>query len=238
MRMATRADRGWVLDVRTQRAVASCLIVALLTSACAVSGPRATPPETVSAADREACEGLAGKAEAAIHGGSVWAGAALGAAAAPLVGVSLLALSSAGFSGDEGDAAIAGVVLGALGAVGGLIGATVVVAKNAGVRKAAYAEAMDACLRPVLLTRELGPEHPELARSLHALAYRYHRQAEFAKAEPLYARALAIQEKSLGVDAPEVATILDDYAALMRQTGRGAEAGDLERRAAAIRAKR
>jgi hypothetical protein len=234
--MAPGADRGWVLDVGTQRAVACCLVVALLTSACAVSGPRATPPETVRAADREACEGLAGKTEALIQGGSVWAGVAMGAAVGPLVVAAALARGGS-FSGDEGDAAIAGVVLGALGAVGGLIGATVVVAKNAGVRKAAYAEAMDACLRPVLLTRELGPEHPELARSLHALAYRYHRQAEFAKAEPLYARALAIQERSLGTDAPEVATILDDYATLLRQTGRVVEAGELERRAAAIRAK-
>ena len=215
-----------------------CLIVALLTSACAVSGPRATPPETVSAADQEACERLAGKTEAQVQGGSVWAGAAMGAAVGPLVGATILASGRGSISADEGDAAIAGVVLGALVAVGGLIGAAVVVAKNAGVRNAAYAEAMDACLRPVLLTRELGPEHPELARSLHALAYRYHRQAEFATAEPLYARALAIQEKSLGTDAPEVATILDDYAALLRQTGRAVEAAELEQRARAIRAKR
>ena len=217
--------------------MACCLIVALLTSACAVSGPRATPPETVSAADQEACEGLAGKTEKLIQGGSVWAGAAMGAAVGPLVVAAALARGSS-FSGDEGDAAIAGVVLGALVAVGGLIGATVVVVKNAGVRKAAYTEAMDACLRPALLTREFGPEHPEVGRSLHALAYRYHRLAEFAKAEPLYTRALAIQEKTLGADAPEVATILDDYAALLRQTGRAGEAAELEQRARAIRAKR
>jgi hypothetical protein len=118
------------------------------------------------------------------------------------------------------------------------IGAGLVGARNASVRKAAHAEAMNACLRPAILTRDLGPEHPEVVRSLHALAYRYYRQREFGRAEPLYLRALAIQERSLGADAPEVATILDDYAALLRQTGRIAEAEELEQRARAIRDRR
>jgi hypothetical protein len=125
----------------------------------------------------------------------------------------------------------------AVGVIGGLIGASIIVARNASVREAAYAEAMGACLRPAILTRELGPEHPEVVRSLHALAFRYSRQREFAKAESLYLRALAIQEKRLAVDAPEVATILDDYAALLKETGRIAEAGELEQRARAIRAR-
>jgi hypothetical protein len=56
--------------------------------------------------------------------------------------------------------------------------------------------------------------------------------------EPLLARALAIQEKHLGVDAPEMATILDDYANILRRTGRAAEGEALEQRARAIRSRR
>ena len=232
-RMATAA----VLDVGARRAASSCLVVALLTSACAISGPRATPPETGSASDQATCEDLAGKTEARIQGGSVLAGAGMGAAVGTLGGAALLAMSRISEDADH-VAGIAGVAIGAGAAIGGLIGAIYVVAKNAGTRTAAYDEAMNACRRPALLTRELGPEHPEVAQSLHALAYRYHRLAELAKAESLYGQALTIQERTLGVDASEVATILDDYAALLRQTGRIAEARVLEERAAAIRAKR
>ena len=55
--------------------------------------------------------------------------------------------------------------------------------------------------------------------------------------EPLYKRALAIREKALGPEHPDVAQSLENYAALLRDTGRGAEAVELEARATAIRAK-
>ncbi len=44
-------------------------------------------------------------------------------------------------------------------------------------------------------------------------------------------------EKALGPDHPRVATALENYAALLRKTGRGTEASKLEARAKAIRAK-
>ncbi len=56
-------------------------------------------------------------------------------------------------------------------------------------------------------------------------------------AEPLVKRALAIAEKALGPDHPHVATALENYAALLRKTGRSTEADTLEARAKAIRAK-
>ncbi len=62
-------------------------------------------------------------------------------------------------------------------------------------------------------------------------------QGKYADAEPLYKRALAIWEKALGPEHPHVATSLENYAALLRKTGRGNEAAKLKARAKAIRAK-
>ncbi len=50
-------------------------------------------------------------------------------------------------------------------------------------------------------------------------------------------RVLAIREKAVGPEHPDVATSLKNYAALLRETGRGNEAARLEARAKAIRAK-
>lgn len=58
-----------------------------------------------------------------------------------------------------------------------------------------------------------------------------------AEAEPLYQRALAIREKALGPEQPDVADVLENYASLMRKIGNDAEAEKLEARAATIRAK-
>jgi tetratricopeptide (TPR) repeat protein len=55
-----------------------------------------------------------------------------------------------------------------------------------------------------------------------------------AQAEPLYRRALAIDEKSYGPDHPDVATDLNNLAGLLRATNRLAEAEPLYRRAIGI----
>ncbi len=75
------------------------------------------------------------------------------------------------------------------------------------------------------------------ATGLNNLANLYQAQGHYAEAEPLYQRALAIWEKTLGPDHPDVATSLENYAALLRETGRGEEAKEMEVRAKAIRAK-
>ncbi len=49
--------------------------------------------------------------------------------------------------------------------------------------------------------------------------------------------ALAIIEKALGPEHPHLAKTLDNFAALLRQTARANEAGRMEARANAIRAK-
>ncbi len=78
---------------------------------------------------------------------------------------------------------------------------------------------------------------PDYASALHQLAHVYDAQGKHAKAEPLFRRALAIQEKALGPEHPKVAQHLEDYAALLRKMEREAEASKMEARAKAIRAK-
>jgi AcrR family transcriptional regulator len=87
----------------------------------------------------------------------------------------------------------------------------------------------------------LGPEHPLVAETLGKLGVIHvirgqaagapASSAMYAQAEAAYRRALAILEKTLGRDHQSLAEPLENYAALLRQTNRGAEA-----RARAIRA--
>jgi tetratricopeptide (TPR) repeat protein len=56
----------------------------------------------------------------------------------------------------------------------------------------------------------------------------------YNEAEPLYRRALAIDEKSYGPDHSDVGTNLNDLAVLLESTNRDGEAEPLFRRALAI----
>ncbi len=85
--------------------------------------------------------------------------------------------------------------------------------------------------------KALGPEHPSLAPTLKGLADINRAQGNYAKAEPLYQRSLTIVERALGPEHPHVPKILDNYAALLRETDRADEATEMEARAKAIRAK-
>ena len=72
-------------------------------------------------------------------------------------------------------------------------------------------------------------------RSLDNLAMLYQAQGKYAEAEPLYVRVLAILEKALGPEHPDLAESLKNYAALLQKMGREAEAAKMEARALAIR---
>jgi hypothetical protein len=78
---------------------------------------------------------------------------------------------------------------------------------------------------------------PDAARIMNDLALWLYHRAEYGEAEPLYQRALAIWEKVLGPEHPHVATCSENYAALLLEMGRTAEAASLESRARVIRAK-
>ncbi len=76
-----------------------------------------------------------------------------------------------------------------------------------------------------------------MAQSLNNLAGLYEDQGRYGDAEPLYKRALAISEETLGPEHPTVAQMLENYAALVRETGREAEAAKMEARAKKMRTK-
>ncbi len=63
---------------------------------------------------------------------------------------------------------------------------------------------------------------------------RFTAQGKYAEAEPLYQRALAIREKALGPEHPNVATSLNNLAVLYHTQGRYTEAEPLYQRALAI----
>ena len=59
-------------------------------------------------------------------------------------------------------------------------------------------------------------------------------QGKYTEAEPLYQRALAIDEKALGPEHPDVATDLNNLALLYQGQGKYTEAEPLHKRALAI----
>ena len=114
---------------------------------------------------------------------------------------------------------------------------TYIAAGTKAYKQGHYPEAEKQIKAAVNEAEGFGPQDPRLATSLNNLALLYKTQAKYAEAEPLYKRALAIDEKALGPEHPHVATSLENYAALLRKTGRSDEARKMEARAKAIRAK-
>lgn len=75
---------------------------------------------------------------------------------------------------------------------------------------------------------------PENALYLNDLAYQLFSLGEYAQAEPLYQRSLAIEEKWFK-DSPNVASVLDNLAVLYDEQGLYARAEPLHQRSLAIR---
>jgi tetratricopeptide (TPR) repeat protein len=88
-----------------------------------------------------------------------------------------------------------------------------------------------------ILEKGLGPEHPQVATVLNQLGWTYHAQKLYPVAESFYQRALAILERALRPDHSSLIEVLENYAALLRQTNRKEQAGRTEARARTIRAK-
>ena len=66
------------------------------------------------------------------------------------------------------------------------------------------------------------------------LAELYSKQGRYHEAEPLYQQALAIQERSLRSNHPDLAETLKSYAVLLRKTKRKSEANAMDTRAKGI----
>ncbi len=78
---------------------------------------------------------------------------------------------------------------------------------------------------------------PENALHLNRLGLHLYTMGEYAQAEPLFQRSLAIREKALGKEHPDVATSLNNLAELYRTQGQYAKAEPLYQRSLAIREK-
>lgn len=96
--------------------------------------------------------------------------------------------------------------------------------------------AAEPLLRRALDIRErvLGADDRYTAQSANNLALLYAAQQRYADAERLYQRAIAVFERRQ--DSAELATTLENYAAMLADMGRTKEAEEIERRARALRA--
>jgi tetratricopeptide (TPR) repeat protein len=79
-----------------------------------------------------------------------------------------------------------------------------------------------------------GPEHYEVAATLHNLAAVLAAQGQPGAAEKHYCRALMIKEKLLGTDNPDVATTRNNLGKLLAEVGRPIEAVPLLEAAVAV----
>jgi tetratricopeptide (TPR) repeat protein len=99
-------------------------------------------------------------------------------------------------------------------------------------------EAASLFRRSLPILEELAAEQEgfrvDLAQSLNSLGLVLYSQEQYAAAEPLYQRAMAIREEIRGPEHPEVAIALNNLAELYFAENRYAEAGPLYERAVAI----
>ncbi len=100
--------------------------------------------------------------------------------------------------------------------------------------KGDYADAETRISSALEEAEKFGSHDPRLATTLNALGEVYRAQGDYAAAEPLHKRALAIREKALGPDDAAVAQSLSNLAETYRAQGRIAEAEQLRKRASAI----
>jgi tetratricopeptide (TPR) repeat protein len=100
-----------------------------------------------------------------------------------------------------------------------------------------YAEAEPLYISALAIWKQHQLMNRKWATFMKNIAAFYFEQGRFAEAEPLYQQALAICEHVLGTEDPDVANILENYASLLRNTKREAEAAEFEARIKAIRAK-
>jgi tetratricopeptide (TPR) repeat protein len=71
-----------------------------------------------------------------------------------------------------------------------------------------------------IVEKQLGPDHPHVATSLNNLALLLQDQGNYAAAEPLYRRAIAILEKTLGPEHPNTKTARKNLEILLSERSR------------------
>lgn len=85
---------------------------------------------------------------------------------------------------------------------------------------------------------KLGLNDSKLPQSLNNLANCYRQQGKFTDAEPLYKRALELKTKQVGPFSNELVSIMENYAKMLRASGREQDAAKLDEKARVIFSKR
>lgn len=85
---------------------------------------------------------------------------------------------------------------------------------------------------------ELEPDNAHLGFTLINLGTLYHKQGRYSEAGPLYRRGLAILQKTCRERHPVVPAVLENWASLLRETGRDLEAERMEARIKVIKAEK
>lgn len=80
--------------------------------------------------------------------------------------------------------------------------------------------------------------HPDVAITLNNLGKLSYEQGKYIESESLYKQALAISEKALGPNHPQVATVLENMTELYKKIGNEEQAKKFEERAKKIRSKK
>ena len=110
-------------------------------------------------------------------------------------------------------------------------------AGTAAFERSSYDEAETPFLAALRLAEGFGRHDPRLATSLANLAQLYRARGDYADAEQLYKRSLAVDEKAFGPDHEETANSLNELAQTYRAQRKFAFAEPLYERALAIREK-
>jgi tetratricopeptide (TPR) repeat protein len=97
-----------------------------------------------------------------------------------------------------------------------------------------YGEAERQFAGAVSEAKQLGPDDPRLAHAMNDLAMFYHALGRLTEAEPLYRRAISIDEVSGLAASPDFVVTLENIAELYRTQQRMTEAAAMYRRAAAM----
>ena len=100
---------------------------------------------------------------------------------------------------------------------------------------AEFKQAQEWLERLLEMREKEGENDAALGDALHELALLYKDLGQYAAAEPLYLRAVAVKEQALGKEHPDVAEVLSDLAGLYRREGKYAEAEPLYLRALAVK---
>ncbi len=104
-------------------------------------------------------------------------------------------------------------------------------------KQARYAEAEELFFAALKEAESFGEKDTRLATTLNELALLFTDQGKYAEAEPFFQRSIAIYEKALGTEHPDVTIILNNLGLLYTDQGKYAEAEPLFQRSIAIREK-